>query len=96
MSGKNTIRTMTLAAFLVAVFSATSTTAGSDKKSGKRRGPPPQAIEACAEQEEGSACAFSGRRGDVSGTCLVPPRGEHALVCAPENRPPRDREEEES
>ena len=96
MSGKNFTRTITLAAFLVALFLATSAPAGSDKKSGKRRGPPPQAIEACAEQEEGGACTFTGRRGDVSGTCFVPPRGEHALVCAPEDRPPRDREEEES
>ena len=55
----------------------------------KRRGPPPQAFEACADLAEGAACGFDGRRGEVTGTCFVPPRGEDTLVCAPEDAPGR-------
>ena len=50
-----------------------------------RRGPPPQAIEACAESEEGAACSFEGRRGNAEGTCTTCPRTE-GLVCTPEGR----------
>ena len=63
--------------------------ADADERQGKRRGPPPEAIEACASQVEGDACGFSDRRGeDLSGTCMVPPRGETSLACAPEGGPP--------
>ena len=48
-----------------------------------RRGPPQEAFDACAGMVEGDACGFSGRRGDVEGSCIVPPRGEEALICAP-------------
>lgn len=51
-----------------------------------RRGPPQEAFDACVEKVEGDACGFSGRRGDVEGSCIVPPRGEESLVCAPADR----------
>lgn len=67
-------------------------------------GPPPEAIEACAELAESDACSFTGRRGEeVAGSCIVPQQGRQkstdqettgqaALACAPaggEMRPPR-------
>ena len=50
-----------------------------------RRGPPPQAVEACANLDDGASCSFDGRRGNVDGTCMNHPRTD-GLVCAPEGR----------
>ena len=52
---------------------------------GGKRGAPPEAIEACSSLAEGSACEFEGRRGNVSGTCVVPSQTESALACKPAN-----------
>ena len=57
---------------------------------GGRRGPPPEAIEACADLTENEACSFSTPRGDMQGICIVPPRDEASLLCAPEGGPPAD------
>ena len=52
--------------------------------------PPAEAFEACADKSASDSCSFSGKKGDVSGTCITPPRGEEELVCAPEGgRPPQ-------
>ena len=59
------------------------------KRDGQRGGPPTEAFEACAAKVEGDACSFSGRRGDVEGSCIVPPRGEESLVCLPADAPPK-------
>jgi hypothetical protein len=49
---------------------------------GHRRGPPPEALEACAAAEEDAACGFTSPRGDeVAGTCL---EKREQLVCVPE------------
>ncbi|MGB5247486.1 MAG: hypothetical protein WBM54_12265 [Woeseia sp.] len=58
------------------------------ERDGRRGGPPPEAFEACTAKVEGDACSFTGRRGDAEGTCIVPPRGEESLVCAPAGGPP--------
>lgn len=55
------------------------------ERDGARRGPPPEAFEACVDKAEGNVCNFSGHRGEASGLCIIPPRGEETLVCAPEN-----------
>lgn len=60
------------------------------KRDGKRRGPPPEAVEACANQSEGATCQFTGRRGEVQRTCITPPNGEQTLACAPQDGPPAD------
>ncbi|WP_414981672.1 hypothetical protein [Congregibacter sp.] len=67
---------------------------GEDRQKGKRRGPPPEAIEACANQSEGQACSFTGRRGDMTGVCFAPPKEDAVLACAPGGRPPGHRERE--
>ena len=51
---------------------------------GQRPEPPQQAFEACASKAEGDVCAFTGERGDAEGSCVIPPRGEETLVCAPQ------------
>lgn len=49
--------------------------------------PPPEATEACKSLSVGEACSFSGRRGEVVGTCINPARDEEILACAPEGGP---------
>jgi hypothetical protein len=88
MCTRKVIRGIAQTFILVSYLSSTVANAQPDQQSGERRGPPPQAIAACADQPEGAACSFSGRRGDVTGSCIVPPQGKE-LVCAPEGGPPR-------
>lgn len=57
---------------------------------GERRGPPPEAIAACASSTSDQACSFTSRRGDeLSGTCIVRKDDETQLACKPENAPER-------
>lgn len=45
-------------------------------------GPPQEALDACDGQDDGSLCAFTGRRGEtLEGTCRAP-QGR-ALACVP-------------
>ena len=56
--------------------------------SGERRGPPPEAYEACDDLAIGSSCEMTGRRGDtLQGTCMASREDEDTLVCAPEGGP---------
>ncbi len=50
-------------------------------------GPPPQAREACAGQQEGASCSFTTPRGQLSGICRTVPEGER--VCVPAGGGPR-------
>ncbi len=78
-------------AFMLCV-STQSVNAEPDSQRGQRRGPPPEAIDACDGQAEDASCRFAGRRGDdVEGTCISPPGYEDTLVCAPEGGPPHHR-----
>lgn len=56
----------------------------------KHRGPPPEAIEACSGFNEGDVCQFTGRRGDASGVCVVPPKDDSVLACKPKDHKQRD------
>jgi len=59
------------------------TTSVSCAAPGSRGGPPPEAIEACAELSIGDSCSFTGRRDDtVEGSCGTP-RNEETLACQP-------------
>ncbi len=55
---------------------------------GPRRGPPPEALEACRDKKAGDECV--ARRGDweMKGTCSAPPgeQGGEQLACAPKDR----------
>ena len=47
-----------------------------------RRGPPQEALEACASGSAGDACSFTGRNNQqMSGTCFAPQ--EKKLACKP-------------
>lgn len=94
MSFTKTIPTITALAILAACLTSTYANAEPDQRSGNRRGPPPQAIEACANQSEGAACSFTGRRGEVEGSCIAPPQDQDELACAPEGGPPSDHGEQ--
>lgn len=65
-----------------------------------RRGPPPEAIEACDGKASGDECSFTGRDGeDLEGTCGIGRGGGAQIACRPKNRPgeperrPRPRDE---
>jgi hypothetical protein len=88
MSLTKSIGSITAMAILAAALTSTYANAEPDQRSGKRRGPPPEAIAACADQTEGAACAFTGRRGEVEGSCIAPPQDQGELACAPEGGPP--------
>ncbi|MBT8440895.1 MAG: hypothetical protein KJO76_00805 [Gammaproteobacteria bacterium] len=48
-----------------------------------RRGPPPQALEACEALVEGDPCSFTGRNEEqLNGSCFSP--REDILACRPE------------
>ena len=58
----------------------------------ERRGPPSEAIDACANKTEKEACTFISHKGhNIEGNCIVPPRNEAVLVCAPDGGPPHHR-----
>lgn len=55
---------------------------------GRHRGPPPAALEACAELQSGDTCTVDTPEGERSGSCLVPPKDDDApLACVPEGAP---------
>jgi len=54
---------------------------------GKRRGPPPEAIDVCEGLSEGERCAFvSTMGGNVEGTCEM--TRSDIIACVPEGDPP--------
>lgn len=50
---------------------------------GRHAGPPPEAVEACANASEGDACGFSDPRRYVEGSCVFPPGYDSTLACKP-------------
>gem|GEM_PF-3177754 len=51
----------------------------------QRRGPPPEALEACVNAAEKSACVVTTPRGQLSGMCEKM-RDQETLACRPEGR----------
>lgn len=88
MTRIKTITHCALALFLTASFTIPLADAqpGQGGQGGGRGGPPEEAFEACADKADGDACSFSGRRGDVEGSCVIPRNEEETLVCAPADR----------
>ncbi len=81
-----------VSSLLAMVASVALSTANAAERKGPPRGgkPPAEAFEACADKSAADSCSFSGSRGDVTGTCITPPRGEDELVCAPEGGRPAE------
>ena len=56
---------------------------GGGQGGGERRGPPPQAIEACQGKSSGAPCSFVGRNdAERTGTCFTP-NADRPLACRP-------------
>lgn len=68
---------------------ATSSVMAQSSDREQRRGPPPEAIKACASAQSGDSCSFDGRRGEqLEGNCGVPEQAqEQSLICMPDNAP---------
>lgn len=49
-----------------------------------RRGPPPEAFEACATLSENDSCSVTTPRGELNGMCVIAKGQEQGLVCQPE------------
>lgn len=54
-----------------------------------RRGPPQEAIEACASLEADAACSFVHRDRELTGTCVLGKEDDEPLVCRPDDAPGR-------
>lgn len=70
----------------------TNSFAAEGGRSGKKHGPPAEAVDACAGLAVDQACEFASRNGDaLTGLCSTPPRGGDTLACKPENHERRER-----
>lgn len=56
-------------------------TAQNNNGGGARRGPPQEAISACASASVGNSCSFQTQRGNLSGQCVLTPNQQKA--CRP-------------
>ena len=90
------MKSKTIASTLFVVMAALSISAcSSDNQRGGKRGggsegkPPAEAFEACASKSEGQSCTVSSSRGEMSGTCKAPPKGEGELACVPAGKRPK-------
>ena len=81
-----------MALLTLSMASASVSCAAGPGDRGRPQGPPPEAIQACADLAEGDPCSFTGRRNDeITGTCIALPNGGEGLACAPEGGPPGGR-----
>jgi 4-amino-4-deoxy-L-arabinose transferase-like glycosyltransferase len=63
---------------------------GTTPQQGQTQGPPPAALEACADQTQGNSCSFTTRNGNtIEGSCITPPN-QTALACAPQGMIPQN------
>ena len=82
----NTRKLILVTALLTTVY-AQSTMAQGDQRGG-RRGPPPEAINACSGKSAGAACSFNGRNDEqLRGTCFSPQ--DNDLACKPDGHDER-------
>jgi hypothetical protein len=79
---KNIINTAAGILLLIGSASATVWALDGPPDSGKRMGPPPEAIEACKDKNERAAVEFTGPRGEkIKATCK---QIDDQLVAVPE------------
>lgn len=89
MSSRSIASAFVLAALMGALPSAAAAPSPTDAqhhRGGARRGPPPEALEACAELEEGDACQVTFHEHTLEGTCRN--THEDELACMPDQPPP--------
>ena len=69
------MKTLALAAALVAAIASAQPQTPQPPQggaSGPRRGPPPEALKACASRKSGEACGFDSPHGHEQGSCWAP------------------------
>lgn len=63
---------------------------GATPQQGQTQGPPPAALEACADQTQGASCSFATQNGNtIEGSCITPPN-QTSLACAPQGMIPQN------
>jgi hypothetical protein len=70
--------------------SAATSPASEPPEAGERRpkGPPPEAVAACKDKSEGSACSLDFHGTAIDGSCRKAPDGNGPLACMPSHPPP--------
>jgi hypothetical protein len=68
------------ALMLISLLPMTAFATGDPQRSGKRQGPPPEAIEACANKKAGDSVEFTGRRGETLKATCQERNGQMAAV----------------
>lgn len=82
---KNFVLSLMLLTAVAGTAFAQDDDGGNSREQG-RRGPPPEALEACSAAVSGDPCSFEGRRGEtLDGTCEAPE--DKPLACRPANAP---------
>jgi len=75
---------------LITTLSITACSGGANEHGGKKHGKPTaEAFSACKSKAEGQSCTVTSSRGEMTGTCKAPPRGEGELACVPANNRPQ-------
>jgi len=79
---------------LTLLSSATFAAAQPSGERGQRRGPPPEAFEACETHNQDDVCHVSTSEGELTGTCRVDRRQKDKLLCVPDNHSRGDKSSE--
>ena len=86
-SGKFILRS-SLTLLVGLTLAVTAMAADSESRPDRPKGPPKEAVTACASLSEGDSCSATTPRGEMSGTCKAAPNGgDGPLACAPEGGP---------
>lgn len=83
---KQTVLVLAASATL-GLFTLASAAPDGDGERRKRRGPPPEAIEACAELALDDACSVTLRGELKEGICFAGPDNKGPLACRPDDAP---------
>jgi hypothetical protein len=82
------IKRLSSIAFFAFCVSLSSGVLAEKQRSERRKGPPPEAIEACESLQEGDSVSFETRHGDtIDAQCLIV---DDVLVAVPKDRKPRE------
>lgn len=73
-----------LVLFVLLTSTATALAGDFDMQERRRRGPPPEALDACSDKSQGDYCTFEAPHGTVEGTCWAP-REDLPLACRPDD-----------
>lgn len=94
MSKRTISSNIVIAISLTMITLATTNAKEGERK--ERRGPPPEAIEACSNLSLDDQCQFTTPRGhDLTGICFSPDIETKALACKPDKNMRRNHREEE-